>query len=421
MKSIALAASLAVASLVPMTFAEPPAPQPVEVMSRARVDPKPLSNHVNSGIAWLIKTQKPDGGWSQGEESSHMVQSRNAEMSAAGEPSNVADTAMAMLALIRAGSTPASGPHAEQLARATGFICGKIENSEAKGLWITDVRGTRTQSKLGTYVDTYLAALVLGEIKPALPEGDLKTRVTAALDKTVAKIQSSDGQQQDAGWAVALSRGIRGKAMNKAAAAGAPVDLGQLAVANAQARESIVTSGGAGGRAEFAPATDAAGVGLYGAASSIQQLQEAVNADRKLEDELRQRLALPTTSPADRDDIEKKLAEVKDNHLKLAAARQAVVDKMQDEQFVAGFGSNGGEEFLSYWAIGETLVTERDPSFADWDKKMTDNLNRVQNDDGSWSGHHCITGKTFCTSAALLVLTVDRTTTPAAAEVGGHR
>ncbi len=43
---------------------------------------------------------------------------------------------------------------------------------------------------------------------------------------------------------------------------------------------------------------------------------------------------------------------------------------------------------------------------------MTENLNRVQNDDGSWSGHHCITGRTFCTSTALLVLLADRTPVP---------
>jgi hypothetical protein len=29
---------------------------------------------------------------------------------------------------------------------------------------------------------------------------------------------------------------------------------------------------------------------------------------------------------------------------------------------------------------------------------------RVQNRDGSWSGHHCITARSFCTSAALLTL-----------------
>jgi len=41
----------------------------------------------------------------------------------------------------------------------------------------------------------------------------------------------------------------------------------------------------------------------------------------------------------------------------------------------------------------------------------------VQNADGSWSGHHCITGRTFCTAAALNVLTIDRSPITAVAKV----
>lgn len=401
------------------TSSPPPATQPGLSDARPTIDPKPLSKQVDQGLAWLIARQRTDGGWNQGEESPHMVQARNAEQAAAGEPSNVADSCMALLALMRAGHTPTSGAHAEAVARGVAFVCGKVESADADSLWVTDVRNTRTQGKLGTYVDTYLAALVLGEVKPVLAEGELKTRVSAALDKTVGKMQRNDAQLQgENGWAVALSRGIRGKAMNKAAAEGARVDLALLAQANAAARDTVVPSGGGtGGRADFAPATDAAGIGLYGAASSIQQLQEAVNADRRMEADLRAQLDAPTTSPSDRQAIKRKLSEVKDNAQQLAAARGAIVDKLGDDQFVAGFGSNGGEEFLSYWAIGETLVTERDAAFAEWDRRMTENLNRVQNDDGSWSGHHCITGKTFCSASALLVLTVDRTSVPVAAGV----
>jgi hypothetical protein len=47
---------------------------------------------------------------------------------------------------------------------------------------------------------------------------------------------------------------------------------------------------------------------------------------------------------------------------------------------------------------------------------MTQNLDRIQNGDGSWSGHHCITGRTFCTSTALLVLMADRAPVPVQAK-----
>jgi hypothetical protein len=47
---------------------------------------------------------------------------------------------------------------------------------------------------------------------------------------------------------------------------------------------------------------------------------------------------------------------------------------------------------------------------------MTGSLTRVQDKDGSWSGHHCITGKTFCTATALLVLMADRAPLPVVAK-----
>ena len=43
---------------------------------------------------------------------------------------------------------------------------------------------------------------------------------------------------------------------------------------------------------------------------------------------------------------------------------------------------------------------------------MTTGLEKSQDKEGSWAGQHCITGKTFCTSAALLVMTADRTPFP---------
>ena len=44
-------------------------------------------------------------------------------------------------------------------------------------------------------------------------------------------------------------------------------------------------------------------------------------------------------------------------------------------------------------------------------------LLRTQNPDGSWSGDHCITGRTFCTSSALMVLMTDRAAKPVAREM----
>ena len=44
---------------------------------------------------------------------------------------------------------------------------------------------------------------------------------------------------------------------------------------------------------------------------------------------------------------------------------------------------------------------------------MTAKLLKLQNEDGTWAGHHCITGRVAVTSAAILLLTADREPAPA--------
>ena len=105
-----------------------------------------------------------------------------------------------------------------------------------------------------------------------------------------------------------------------------------------------------------------------------------------------------------------------------AEVQKQLAANVANPGFVAGFGSNGGEEFLSFLNISEALLVKGGKDWTDWDKKMTDGLTKAQDQNGSWNGQHCITGKTFCTAAALLVLMADRTQFPvdvlkAAAEV----
>ena len=68
---------------------------------------------------------------------------------------------------------------------------------------------------------------------------------------------------------------------------------------------------------------------------------------------------------------------------------------------------------MSYMNISEALRINGSKEWQDWDQKITKTINGAQNEDGSWSGHHCITGRTFCTSGALLTLMADRAPMPA--------
>ncbi|HMO86237.1 MAG TPA: hypothetical protein PKC18_15090, partial [Lacipirellulaceae bacterium] len=73
--------------------------------------------------------------------------------------------------------------------------------------------------------------------------------------------------------------------------------------------------------------------------------------------------------------------------------------RLSDEQLLAGFGNNGGEEFLSYLMTSETLLIAGAEKFHEWQDKMQGRLAKIQNADGSWGGHHCITSPVFCTAA----------------------
>ena len=95
---------------------------------------------------------------------------------------------------------------------------------------------------------------------------------------------------------------------------------------------------------------------------------------------------------------------------KYAAAyeiNQAASKQAQRNDVMNGFGSNGGEEFLSYLQTGEGLIISKDKEWHKWYDNVSGRLLSIQNNDGSWNGHHCITSPVFCTATSLLILSVN--------------
>jgi hypothetical protein len=79
----------------------------------------------------------------------------------------------------------------------------------------------------------------------------------------------------------------------------------------------------------------------------------------------------------------------------------------QDKNVMNGFGSNGGEEFLSYLQTGESMVINKDNDWKKWYDNISGHLITIRNADGSWSGHHCISSPVFCTASCLLILSIN--------------
>jgi hypothetical protein len=154
---------------------------------------------------------------------------------------------------------------------------------------------------------------------------------------------------------------------------------------------------------------DSAGVKLYAFNGAMRgNAVEAREADGVVRDAIKAN-RLPADAPVTEDNL--KLAGVSSERapqLAEAAARNA---QLGDENLLAGFGNNGGEEFLSYLLTSESLVIAGGDQFHQWNDKMHGRLQKVQNGDGSWSGHHCITSPVFCTAAVVQCLTTDRDAT----------
>jgi hypothetical protein len=415
--------------------------------SAAKVTPvkaKPLSENVKKGLAYLVKQQHENGGWGQGG-GWRIGNQGGGRVEGAGvkDPPDVANTCIATLALLRAGNTPKEGEYAKNVAKAIEFICANIEKSDKDSLYVTEIRGTQVQSKIGPFVDTFLSTLVLAELKGKSDENTEK-RLVAALNKTVAKIekhQKEDGTfAGNHGWATSLSQALCSKGLNrafqngamvsdqaiqrdnknsvagldkksgdfKAAAPAAPVAGTAPAGPAATARSAAPTS------AAGASAPSDAGVAIYSVSGKTAGLQETYNSLKAQEKKNKDVLESKTTTKEQKERAKAQLDQLKDVQEAQVAATRGLVNQVQDARFVAGFGSNGGEEFLSYMNISETLLVKGGADWAKWDKSVTDNLNRIQDKDGGWSGHHCITGRTFCTSSALLVLLADRAPIPVA-------
>ena len=145
---------------------------------------------------------------------------------------NVADTCIAVLALIRSGSTPREGLYRDAIVKGVRYVRLQVEESDSQSIAVTGVRGTRVQQKLGPNIDTFLASIVLAEIKGRMPDEASEKAADLALHKVLGKIerhQKQDGSFDGQGWAPILAQAMCGKGINRAKQAGARVSNVALA------------------------------------------------------------------------------------------------------------------------------------------------------------------------------------------------
>ena len=312
------------------------------------------------GATFLKGIQKKGGGWGAGTWG-------NADD---GAPADVATSAMVILALHR--DADGTDIHGDAIAKGVRYVLKAIDESPRDSARVNTPESTQPQYKLGKLVDTHMAAMMLTELAGTLDD-ETNRGMDKGLGQVIAKVQiaqRADGSFDGDGWAPVLSNSIAATSLMRAREQGVDVSDEVLDKSEKYQAAQVSEDG------SFDTSTGA-GVELYSVASTLR-----------------------TNSLA-------KKRKDSDNAPAATRATEASVGRVAadaDGRLMAGFGSVGGEEMLGYMMISDTLAEEDTKAFAKWDGKVGDYLVGIQNADGSWVGHHCITSTTFTTAAAVMTL-----------------
>lgn len=354
------------------------------------------------GLEWMVSAQAANGGWGSGDHSRQDI--RDPHLVKA----DPASTSLMGMALLRNDNDNRKGKYATNFKKAVEYLLSAVEQAPVNGFNITDITNTQPQVKLGKNIDVILTAqFFTNYFQQSQPDNGQKPRIEAALQKCITMIQRSqdtDGGWKDGGWAPVLQSALANNALETAKDAGYKVDDEVLEKSRQYQKSNFDT------KTNNAVTGKAAGVLLYSISGSARasakesKLAEVSIAKAKREGKLTDSAAVNKQNlvVAGYTAVEAE---------KFAAAyevRKAASSRAQDKEVLSGFGNNGGEEFLSFLMTGESLIMSQDNSWKKWYDETSARLLQIQNNDGSWSGHHCITSPVFCTATCLLILSIDK-------------
>lgn len=355
---------------------------------------------IRKALDWVDRAQGKDGGWGAGD---HY---RQGMMDPHAVTSDPASTSLVAMALLRSENS-VKGNYADNIKKATDYLLKVVETCPDNQQYLTTVRNTQPQSKLGQNIDVIMTAQYFTNLlRYKLDDAQLKKRVEKALDKCIARIQNGqdkDGSWKDGGWAPVLQSALANNALESAK------DVGREVNGSVLKRSREYQAGNFDSKTNAAVTDRAAGVMLYSLSSTTRaSAQDASTAkelikkakkegkikDDKVTEENLKAAGVPVTEAK---------GLVTAYNINEASRKEAL-----REDVMQGFGNNGGEEFLSYLMTGESMVMQGGDDWKKWYDMITGKLVRIQNNDGSWNGHHCITSPVFCTGTCLLILSIHK-------------
>lgn len=362
--------------------------------------PEHVTTSLDRGLLWMAQAQNKDGGWGAGNHSRQDIRDPHAVTS------DPATTAMAAMALLRTGTTTTSGEYSKQLMKSIEYLLKSVETAPSKAVNITQLTGTQIQSKLGQNIDVILTSQFFSNLLDNLEDSLLKERVKKANSTCIKMIQEatgSDGAIAGSGWAGVLQSSFAANALESAEEQGIDVDKRVLAQSKTFQKNNFNAKTGD-------VKTDmGAGIVLYSVSGSSRSSAKEARKVREEMERARKDGRLDAAAAPTAENLEKigfKPSESREYATAYEVYESAKVQAQRDD-VMDGFGNNGGEEFLSYLQTGEGMVVNKDTQWTKWYDNISGRLLKIQNNDGSWNGHHCITSPVFCTATCVLILSVN--------------
>jgi hypothetical protein len=271
------------------------------------------------------------------------------------QPPELGCTAIVGLALLAEGNTPLGGRHHKELRRVLHGVLDLLDRGVDKVL----AQETLVKRKIGRHAELFIAALFLTQVYGEAPDDqkDIQRALDAIVD-AICRAQGADGTWGQESWAPVLGTVLGWESLRAASSCGMRIDASAKQAGEALLKQLRNQGGDTQGWMHD----------FYKSAASIRVLHSLGYRD----------------DPICRDCV-KRIFEF------------AKTDSRP-------FEHAGGEEYLAFYLVSECLLKDPDKTRQAWYPIVSKNLIRVQNSDGSWSGHHCITGRTFCTAAALMTL-----------------
>jgi hypothetical protein len=298
---------------------------------------------IERGTGWLIKALNRDGG---------------AGLDLA-TPSDVACTSVVGLAFLSQGQTPLEGEHRSKQAAILDFLLKRAESMGASGALQNST--SQIEGDLGPYATHFFATICLSQMLGESDNVDRIRRAVQRLANYVSANQLRDGSWGTNAWAPQLATASGWVSLRAANFAGIKVS-GSAEKSGEYMIQTMPELGRSWGSGSWYHR-------LYGTAAGLRVLYSlGLENDEKAVRALSDILALVEGSNR-------------------------------------AFGGAGGEEYLTFHFMTEMLMQMGGSNWARWYPNVRDRLVAVQNRDGSWTGHHCITSRTFSTACAMLVLT----------------